>query len=351
MPRARAGMGAPRRAVLLQAKQAMACDRTQLRAARLVVLAFGLLFATAAIDARPAAKILRIGILGNQDNPPWQALRDELRHRGYVDGRNVTIDWRWSEGSPDRLPALARELLSRKPDVIVAAGTQAVAAAKAATSAIPIVMALSQEPEKLGLVDTLARPGGNVTGLSTYSPQLMAKRLELLKAIAPDVTRVAFVWDPTAQAQRVQLRDLPGAAAAAGVAVGSIEVRRPDDVAAALAAVDWSAGDALLVIGNPVTFKTRSLIAAFALRNRLPSVFEERMFVDAGGLLSYGPNFFDLYRRTAVYVDKVLKGARPADLPVEQPLTFELVVNRKTARALGLTIPATLLLRADQVIE
>jgi putative ABC transport system substrate-binding protein len=323
---------------------------TWLRPATAAILTVTLLFA-AAPNAQPSSTVHRIGVLGNQDNPPWDALRQALRALGYVEGRNVAIDWRWSEGSPDRLPALARELVSLAPDVIVASGTQAVQAARGATSTIPIVMALSQEPDKLGFVDTLARPGGNVTGLSTYSPQLMAKKLELLKEIAPDTRRVAFVWDPTAQGQQLPFRDLPAAAAAAGVTVRSIEVRRPEGVAAALAAVDWTAGDALLVVGNPITFKARPQIAAFAASRRLPSVFEERMFVDAGGLLSYGPSFSDLYRRTAIYVDKILKGARPADLPVEQPARFELVINRTTANALGLTIPASLLLRADQVIE
>jgi putative ABC transport system substrate-binding protein len=321
-----------------------------LRLTGIAILAINLLF-TPALNAQPAAKTFRIAVLGNQDNPPWEGLRQGLRDLGYIDGRNVRIDWRWSEGLPDGLPALARELVALEPDVIVVSGTQAAQAASDATRTIPIVMALSQDPEKVGLVQSLSRPGGNVTGLSTYSPQLMAKKLEVLKEVAPTIVRVACLWDPTSLSQQLQLRDLQAATAVASVTFTSIEARSPDAVPSALAAVNWTRGDALLVIGNPITFKTRHAIVDFARAKQIPSVFEERLFVELGGLVSYGPSFAAQFRRAATFVDKILKGAKPADLPVEQPTRFELVINGKTARALGLTISPSLLLRADQVIE
>jgi putative ABC transport system substrate-binding protein len=303
------------------------------------------------LDAQPAARVHRIGVLGNQDNPPWEGLRQGLRDLGYAEGRNVRIDWRWSEGIPDRLPALARDLVSLKPDVIVVSGTQAALAAQGATQSIPIVLALSQDPERIGLVQSLARPGGNITGLSTYAPQLMAKRLELLKEFSPGVARVALLWDPGSRSQRLQLKDLPAAAAAVGSEIMSIKLRRPDGVEAALAAVRRNGADALMVIGNPITFKAREAITDFALRQLLPSIFEERLFVETGGLISYGPSFVELFRGAAAYVDRILKGAKPADLPIEQPTKFELAMNLKTARRLELTVPPALLLRADRVVE
>ena len=302
-------------------------------------------------DAQPTARVFRMGILGNEDNPPWEGLRQGLRDLGYVDGRNITFEWRWSQGFPDRLPALARELVALKPDVIVVSGSQAARAAKDATKTIPIVMALSQYPERQGLVESLARPGGNLTGLSTIAPQLMAKKLELLKEVAPQVSEVAVLWNPTSPSEHLQVRDLIDKAAAAGVTIQSIEARNPDVLPAALAYAISRRGQALMVIGNPVTFKGRQLIADFARRNHLPSVFEEQLFVEAGGLMSYGPRYDDLFRRAATYVDRILKGAKPAELPVEQPIKFELSLNQTTARTLGLTIPPSVLLRADRVIE
>jgi putative ABC transport system substrate-binding protein len=304
-----------------------------------------------AAHAQSVAKVHRVGILGNEDNPPWEGLRQGLRDLGYVDGGNVTYEWRWSQGSPDRLPALARELVALKPEVIVVSGSQAARAAKDATSTIPIVMALSQHPEKLGLVESLARPGGNVTGLSTIAPQLMAKKLELLKEVAPQVSRVAVLWNSTSLSERLQVGELMDAASVAGVTILSIEARGPDDLPAALADAISRRVQALIVVGNPVTFKGRQLIADFVRRNQLPSVFEEQLFVEAGGLMSYGPSFEDLFRRAAVYVDRIFKGAKPADLPVEQPTRFELVINRNTAAGLGISVPPSVLLRADRVIE
>lgn len=234
---------------------------------------------------------------------------------------------------------------------LVASGTPAVRAAKQATSTIPIVMAVSSYPDKIGLVESLARPGGNVTGLSNVGPELMGKRLELLKEIAPRVSRVAVLWNPASPVEPLGFRETLAAAAVAGVEIQSIEVRTPDDYPAAFATVTASRADALHAFGNPVNIKNRQLIADFALKSRLPGMYEERLFVESGGLLSYAPSFTDLFRRAATYVDKILKGAKPADLPVEQPTKFELVINLKTAKALGLTIPQTVLLRADELIQ
>jgi putative ABC transport system substrate-binding protein len=321
------------------------------RLALTAILALGFLAASLVGSAQPAAKVYRIGVLGNENTPPWEGFRQGLRDLGYVDGRNVTMEWRWSEGRTDRLPALAIELVGLRVDVIVASGTQAVRAAKQATGTIPIVMTVSSYPDKIGLVESLARPGGNVTGLSNIAPELSGKRVELLKEIAPRVSRVAVLWNPASPVEPLGFRELLAAAPAAGVEIVSVEVRTPDDYPAAFAAVASSRAHALLAHGNPVNFKNRQLIADFALRSRLPSIYEERLFVEAGGLMSYAPSFTDLFRRAATYVDKILKGAKPADLPVEQPTKFELVINLRTAKALGFTIPPLVLFRADQVIE
>jgi putative ABC transport system substrate-binding protein len=311
----------------------------------------GLLGAPLVAEAQPAGRVWRIAVLGNENNPPWEGFRQGLRDLGYVEGRNVTMEWRWSEGKTDRFPGLAMELVALKPDVIVASGTQAVRAAKQATSAIPIVMTTSSYPDKIGLVDSLSHPGGNVTGLNNVGPELSGKKLGLLKEIAPKVSRVAVFWNPASPVEPLTVKELLTAAPAVGVEIQSVEVRSPDDFPAAFAALSSSRVHALLALGNPINFRGRKLIADFALKNRLPSIYDERLFVDAGGLISYAPSFTDSFRRAATYVDKIFKGARPADLPVEQPTKFELVINLKTAKALGLTIPPSLLQRADQVIE
>ena len=314
-------------------------------------LTSGLLASPFTTFAQQPTKLPRIGILGNEDTQPWQGFRQGLRDLGYVDGRSVTIVSRWSEGKTERLPALATELVQLNPDVIVASSTQAVRAAKQATTTIPIVMAVSSYPDKVGLVESLARPGGNVTGLSNIAPDLMGKRIQLLKEIDSKVSRVAVLWNPASPVEPLAFKDTLAAAAAAGVAIQSIEVRTLDDYATAFANVKASRADALHAFGNPVNFKNRQLIADVAVKSRLPSSYEERIFVESGGLLSYAPSFTDLYRRSATYVDKILKGAKPADLPVEQPTKFELVINLKTANTLGLTIPQSLLVRADDVIS
>jgi putative ABC transport system substrate-binding protein len=311
-------------------------------------LAGGLLASPFTALAQQPTKLPRIGVLGNEDTPPWEGFRQGMRELGYVDSRNVTMEWRWSEGKTERLPALAIELVQLKVDIIVASGTQAIRAAKQATSTIPIVMTVSAYPDKIGLVESLARPGGNITGLSNLGPELMGKHFELLKEIAPKVSRLAVLWNPASPVERLAFKEMLAAAPGAGVEIQSIEVRTPEDSAEAFATVT---ADALFAFGNPVNFKNRQLIADFALKRRLPSLYQERLFVESGGLVSYAPRFTDLFRRAATYVDKILKGAKPADLPVEQPTKFELVINLKTAKALVLTIPQSVLLRADEVIQ
>ena len=305
-------------------------------------LSSGLLASSYATFAQQPTKLYRIGVLGGNDGAPWQAFARGLRELGYVEGRNVTLEWRFSEGRTDRFPALADELVQSKMDIIVAGGTQAVRAAKEATSTIPIVMAVSAYPDKIGLVDSLARPGGNVTGLSNVSPELMGKRFQLLKEIAPKVSRVAILWNPASPVEPNGFRETLAAAPVAGMVIQSIEVRTPEDYPAAFATMTENRVDALFPFGNPVNFKYLQLIVDFALRSRLPSLYDERLFVESGGLLSYGPNFIDLFRRAATYVDKIFKGAKAGDLPVEQPIKVELLINLRTAKAIGITIPQSM---------
>ena len=323
---------------------------TWLRATLTSVLLLAVLGASSA-DAQPAARVFRIGTLGSYESPMWQGFRQGLRDLGYAPGRNVTIEARWTEGFPDRFPALAGELAASKVDIIVASSMQAIQAAKGATSTIPVVMVLGSFPDKLGLVDSLQRPGGNVTGLTTLTPQLIAKRVELLKEIVPKASRLAVLSDPSNPIEALGLRELISAADTVGLEVHNFPARTPEELPAAVAQAVSGGSDALWAIGNPVNFKSQKLITAAALKNRLPSVYDERTFVDAGGLVSYGPNYTDQFRRAATYVDKILKGAKPAELPVEQPIMFELSINRTTATALGLTIPPAVLLRADRVID
>ena len=314
-------------------------------------LAGGLLVSPFTTFAQQPTKLSRIGVLGNEAaGTPWDGFRQGMRDLGYVDGRNVTIDWRWAEGRSERFPAFAIELVQLKVDIIVASGTQPTRVAMQATSTIPIVMAVSAYPDKIGLVESLARPGGNVTGLSNVSPDLMDKRFELLKEIAPKVSRLAVLWNPTSPVEPLGLRAVQAAGVATGLEIKSIEVRTPDDYVAAFAAVTASRADALYAFTNLANSKFRQSIVDFALKSRLPDVYEDRPFVESGGLLSYGPSFADMYRRAATYVDKILKGATPADLPVEQPTKFDLFINQKPAKALGLTIPQSMLARGAELI-
>ena len=272
-----------------------------------------------------------------------------------MDGRNVVIEYRDAEGKLERLPALAAELVALKVDVIVAPGTPQALAAKQATRTVPIVFAVAGDPVGSGLVTSLARPGGNVTGLSSVTSDLVGKCLEQLTQVVPGVSRVAVLWQPGGFGERAE-KDMQKAAEVAGRTLGVrlqfVEARRPADIDRAFSEMTRARAGALTVLGGgTMLFAERRRLVDLAAKNRLPAVYPWKDFVDAGGLLSYGANFPDLYRRAATYVDKILKGAQPGDLPIEQPTKFDLVINLKTAKALGLTIPPSLLQRADQVIE
>lgn len=314
-------------------------------------LAAGILAAPLTTLAQQPARLYRIGVLANENNPIWESFRRGLRDLGYVERGNVTIDWRYSDARVERFPALALELVQSKVDIIVASSTPAIRAAKQATSTIPIVMANSAYPDKSGLVESLARPGGNVTGLTNVGPDLLGKSFQVLKELAPKVSRVAVLFNPANPVEALAFNDVRAAAVGAGVDVRAIEVRGLDEYATAFATLDSSRADALFAFGNPANFKNRQSIADFALKSRLPSLYQERIFVESGGLVSYAPSYIEMFARAATFVDRILKGAKPADLPVEQPTRFELVINLKTAKALGLTISQSLLLRADAVIQ
>ena len=310
-----------------------------------------------AAEAQQAAKVPRIGFLaGSLAGGPHlpEAFRQGLRALGYVEGRNVVIEYRDAEGKLERLPALAAELVALKVDVILAPSTVAALAAKQATRTLPIVFAAAGDPVGSGLVTSLARPSGNVTGSSILAPELVGKRLEQLKQAVPGVSRVAALWQPGGQGERTEKDMLKGAEVAAralGVRLQFVEARGPADLDRAFSDMTTARAGALTVLGSSMFFNERRRIVDLAAKHRLPAVYGLRDYVDAGGLMAYGPNVADLYRRAATYVDKILKGANPGDLPVEQPTKFEQVINLKTAKALGLTIPQSVLLRADEVIE
>ena len=312
----------------------------------------GLLTLPPALHAQPATRVVRIGVLRGTPGPsPWDDFRDGLQQLGYIEGRNLEFVVRYMEGHPERLPALAAELVALKVDIIAASGTQATRAAMQATTTIPIVMTVSSYPDRIGLVQSLARPGGNVTGLSNIAPQLQGKRLELMREIVPALQRMACLYNPDSPAERAAQDTIAAAAVVAGVEMQFAAARSPDEVPSALTAARSGGAQALLTIGNPPNFKASKLIIAYAIEQRLPTMFDEPSFVVDGGLISYAPSWKDLYRRAATYVDKIVKGAKPAELPVEQPTKLELVVNLKAAKALGLTIPQSVQLRADRVIE
>jgi putative ABC transport system substrate-binding protein len=316
-----------------------------------------LLAAPLAVEAQPAAKVPRIGWLPvNLASAPinLEPFRQGLRDLGYVEGRNLVIETRDAEGRLERLPALAAELVALKVDVIVAPGTPQALAAKNATRTIPIVFVGAADPVTDGLVTSLARPGGNATGSSNFAPELVGKRLELLKQAVPGGSRVAVLWQPGGSAERAEkdmLKEAEVAARALGVRPQFVEARGPADFDRAFSEMIRARAGALTVLASGMFNTERRRLVDLAAKNRLPAVYPWREAVDAGGLMSYGPNIADLNRRAATYVDKILKGAKSADLPVERPTKFEVVINLKTAKALGLTIPPSLLARADQVIE
>jgi ABC-type uncharacterized transport system substrate-binding protein len=320
-------------------------------------LGFVTLAAPLAAEAQQAAKVARIGLLTtNLSTSPHlrDAFRQELRDLGYVEGRNLVIEYRDAEGKFERLPALAAELVALKVDVIVAPTTVGALAAKQATKTIPIVFAAAGDPVGSGLITSLARPGGNVTGLSRLAPELVDKCLELLTQAVPGVNRVAALWQPGAMGERSDKDMLTGADVAGralGVRLQFVEARGPEDFDRAFSDMTRARAGALTVLPSAMFGNERRRLVDLAAKHRLPAVYPWRDFVDAGGLMAYGVNTADLYRRAATYVDKILKGAKPGDLPVEQPTRFELVINLKTAKALGLTIPQSVLGRADEVIR
>jgi len=316
----------------------------------------GLLTAPRASEAQQPAKIARLGILGagSAAGVRLEAFIQGLRDLGYVEGRNLVIEYRNHEGKEERLPALAAELVALKVDVILAVSTLPALAAMKVTRTLPIVFAAAAEPVTSGLVTSLARPGGNVTGMSAVAPELVGKCLELLKQTVPGVTRGVILWQPGAPDERTDkdmLKEAEVASRTLGVRLQAVKARRPEDFERAFSDVSKARAGALIVLTSVMFINERRRLVDLAAKNRLPTVYPQRDFVDVGGLMSYGPNGPDLFRRAATLVDKILKGAKPADLPVEQPTKFELVINLKTAKAIGLTVPQSLLARADQVIE
>jgi putative tryptophan/tyrosine transport system substrate-binding protein len=308
------------------------------------------------VEAQQTGKVARIGYLAvnspSLDKQLIEAFQQGLRGLGWVDGQNITIEYRFAEGKLDQLHALVAELVSLKVDVIVSAGgTPPALAAKNATATIPIVFISTSDPVASGLVASLARPGGNVTGFSNYYAELSGKGLELLKEIVPKMSRVASLWNPANPANKISLKDTEVAALALRVQLQSLEVRGAQDFEAAFSQMTRVRADALIIQADPIFRGERARLAELALKNRLPTVVPQSTFVEAGGLMSYGTNNPDLYRRAATYVDRILKGTKPADLPVQQPTKFEFVINLKTAKALNLTIPQSILYRTDRVIK
>ncbi len=304
--------------------------------------------------AAPAQRVNvpRIGVLraGAPPDPNIEGFRQGLRELGYVEGQNVVVEYRWAEGKPDRLPGLAVELVRLKVDVIVTGGLQATQAAMSATSTVPIVTGAAGSPAT-GLVASLARPGGNVTGLTVVNVELSAKKVELLKEALPNISRVAILGDPTNPNYEPVLKESRRAAQLLRIQLQVVEVRNSNELEGAFAAMTRGRAGAFIHAPSELFFAYRRRLLDLAAKSGLPGVGDDRAFVDRGGFMSYGPSFVQQFRRAATYVDRILKGAKPADLPIEQPTTFELVINVKTAKALGLTIPSALLARADQVIQ
>jgi putative ABC transport system substrate-binding protein len=323
------------------------------RRAFLSALSGSLLAAPLAAEAQPAGKVPRIGVLSSASGATWEGFRQGLRELGYTEGRTILIEWRWTEGKAERAPELAAELVRLQPEVLVTSGPQPSAAAKAATATIPIVFIAVADPVSVGLVATLARPGSNITGLATLvGAGFVGKLIEVLKEAFPQVSRVAILINPTnAMHQQIVANELPQAAERLRLTLLTVEARAADSLTGAFETAVRSRAGAIMVLGDPLVFVHRARIAELAAKHRLPAMYLFRESVEAGGLMAYGPSFHDLGRRAASYVDKILKGAKPGDLPIEQPTKFELVINLKTAKAVGLTIPPSLLQRADQVIE
>jgi ABC-type uncharacterized transport system substrate-binding protein len=322
-------------------------SRRALLAGAITVLA-----APLAAQAQPAGKVPRIGalVVATPGYPPIEGFRQGLRELGYVEGGNIVVEYRYAEGKADRYGALAAEMVRLKPDVIVVWGTEFTQAVRRATPTIPIVFALTDRPVEMGLVANLARPGGNVTGLTSLSFELSAKRLELLKEALPKLTRVAVLYGPDPRAGPT-LKEMAVAARFLGIRLQPLEARGPEDFDRAFAEMTREGAGAFVLLPTSLSPTHGARLGDLALRRRLPAIAQGREFVAAGALMAYAANTSDMARRAATDVDKTLKGAKPADLPVEQPTKFELVINLKTAKALGLTIPPSVLARADEVIE
>ena len=307
------------------------------------------------VEAQQPNKVSRIGFLSGVSPSAIaariEAFRQGLHELGYMEGKNIVIECRYAEGKLDRLPALAAELVRLKVDVIVTAGPPSTRSAKQATATIPIVMSYDDDPVGNGFVASLARPGGNITGLSTLAPELSGKQLELLKEIVPKLSRVAVLGNATQPGIPQALREINLAADAFGVQLQYLEVRAPKDIETAFRAASKERAEAVLVLASPVLFSQRRQVVDLAVKGRLPAIYGRPEYVEDGGLVFYGASYTDLFRRAATYVDKILKGVKPADLPVEQPKKFELIVNLKAAKQIGLTIPPNVLARADRVIR
>jgi len=317
-------------------------------------MAGGLLAAPLAAEAQQAGKVYRVGFLW--DSPAVfpdaiEAFLRGLRDLGYVEGRTIAIEYRWAEGKPERMRELAEELVRLKVDVIVAPSSIYVEATKRATSAIPIIFMSHADPMLSGHVASLARPGGNITGLSLMMTETSAKGLELLKEAVPGLARVAVIWDPATPSAKPALNAVEVMGRALGLRIQPVAVRSATEFDSAFSAISRERADAVLVLSTPIFIAGAKRLAELAITHKLPSMFGPRHHVEAGGLMSYSPDRADQWRRGAIYVDKILKGAKPADLPVQQPTKFEFVINLKTAKALGLTIPPSLLQRADEVIQ
>lgn len=317
----------------------------------------GLVASSLTAEAQQTANVPRIGILGTY--PPttpefahlWQAFDHGLRELGHVEGRNLVVERRFMEGNAERLPTLADELVRLNVRVIVAGGQPPPVAARRATTTIPIVMTNFSDPVGLGLVTNLARPGGNITGLALLTVELVAKQLQLLTEAVPNVSRVAFLTNPGNPGAALQLRDAQAAASSLGLQLQPLAAQRPDEFARAFDAMTRERAEAVLLPGDSVLYFYRRQIADLAIKSRLPALFAPREFAQAGGLMAYGANIADLYRRAASYVDRILKGANPGDLAIERPAKFELVINVRTAKAIAIAIPQSLLQRADEVIQ
>jgi len=321
----------------------------------LSVIAFVLMVAVAVAEAQQPARVLRIGFLAvtspSTISARIEAFRQGLREFGYVEGKNIVIEYRYAEGKLDRLPALAAELMHLKVNIIVTASSTPTRATKEVTTTIPIVMANDTDPVDNGFVASLARPGGNITGLTSLAPELSGKRVELLKEIIPKLSRVAVMGTSTNPGNARALKETELAAGAFGVKLQYLDVLSPKDVETAFRAATKGRADAVLLLGSPFFLSHRTQVADLAVNSRLPAISNLTEFVEAGGLITYGVSQHDLFRRAATYVDKILKGAKPANLPVEQPTKFELVINLKAAKQIGLTIPPNVLARADRVIK